>query len=178
MRALASRLEIPARALRTTLLAVAVDDDTVLTMQVGDGGLVLIGADDRVRMPQAGDAGEFSGEVTHFLPDDGSAERLAASLHATPVAEVRAILLASDGIEDPWYPLARHATLLAETLERGVSDQLASSVSAANSVQLSWRGPVCDAADAEAALAEWMGFEKRGENDDRSLLFARATRRR
>lgn len=177
MCALASRLDIPPRALRTTLLAVAVDEDTVLTMQVGDGGLVLIGADDRVSLPQAGDAGEFSGEVTHFLPDDGSAERLVASLHATPVGAVRAILLASDGIEDPWYPLTRHATLLAETLERGVSDQLASAVSAANSVQLAWRGPVCDATDAEAALAEWMGFEKRGENDDRSLLFARVARR-
>lgn len=173
LRALATAFDIPARALRTTLLAIAVTDHDVVTMQVGDGGIVLVDADGTASSPHLGDSGEFSGEVTHFLPDDGSRERLQASLHVVPRTQVHAVLLASDGIEDPWYPLPRHAPLLITTLTDGVNDDRATEVLAANGVAFSWRGPVCLADDPSTALGHWLSFEKRGENDDRSLLFAR-----
>jgi Protein phosphatase 2C len=173
LRAIADAFEVPARALRTTLLVAAVTDHDVVTMQVGDGGIVLVDVNGTVSSPQAGDSGEFSGEVTHFLPDDGSRERLQASLHVTPRTHVHALLLASDGIEDPWYPLARHAPLLITSLTDGVSDTRAADIQAASGVAFTWRGPVCAADDASTALGEWLSFEKRGENDDRSLLFAR-----
>lgn len=173
LRALATAFDVPVRALRTTLLAVAVTDHEIVTMQVGDGGIVLLNTDGAVSSPQAGDSGEFSGEVTHFLPDDGSRERLQASLHVTPRSGVHAVLLASDGIEDPWYPLARHAPMLITSLTEGVSEDLAAGLLAANGVVFTWRGPVCLADDPSIALGEWLSFEKRGENDDRSVLFAR-----
>lgn len=173
LRTLAERLEILPRTLRTTLIAVIVTANDVVTMQVGDGGVVVFTNDRTAHLPQVGDAGEFSGDVTLFLPDDGSGERLAASRHSTPARDVRAVLLASDGIEDPWYPLARHATTLRELIENGVSDELAQRVATTTSVQMPFRGAVSRAEDPVRALAEWMAFEKRGENDDRSLLFAR-----
>lgn len=176
MRQLAETFQLPTRAFRTTLLAVAVDGNDLATMQVGDGGLVVLMDDGRTVLPQAGDAGEFSGEVHHFLPDAGSLERLVASLHLTPLTGARAVLLATDGVEDPWYPLARHATLLAEGLDAGISDDLGARTQGTNGVQISWRGAVCHAPDPAAALGEWLTFEKRGENDDRALLVARLLR--
>ena len=173
MRALATRVDVPPRALRTTLLAVAIDGDELITVQVGDGGIVLVDTDGSIRAPQLGDSGEFSGDVTHFLPDDGTGERLAASLHVTRADGVRAVLLASDGIEDPWYPLPRHAPMLVQSLEHGVADTTAAAIAAATDVIVTSRGPVAEANVPVSALAEWMTFEKRGENDDRSLLFAR-----
>ena len=173
MRALATRVDLPPRALRTTLLAVAIDGDELITVQVGDGGIVLVDTDGSIRAPQLGDSGEFSGDVTHFLPDDGTGERLAASLHVTRADGVRAVLLASDGIEDPWYPLPRHAPMLVQSLEHGVADTTAAAIAAATDVIVTSRGPVAEANVPVSALAEWMTFEKRGENDDRSLLFAR-----
>ncbi len=178
LRALAEAFGVPPRALRTTLLAVAVVGDEILTLQVGDGGIALIGHDGVAQLPQAGDSGEFSGEVTHFLPDDGSRERLVASLHVSAASAARAVILASDGIEDPWYPFARHAPLLVESIEHGVTDARAAAIHAANGVQFAWRGEVRTAHDAATALGDWMTFEKRGENDDRSLLFARLHRDR
>ncbi len=173
LRAVAEKLEILPRTLRTTMLAVAMVNDELLTLQVGDGGIVLYGADGRVTAPQAGHSGEFSGDVTLFLPDEGSGERLAASLHVAKASTVHAVLVASDGIEDPWYPLPKHAPAIRESLERGVSDALAATIESATSVQSTWRGPVVTAPSPIDALAGWMAFEKRGENDDRSLLYAR-----
>ncbi len=173
LRQFAQQSDIPLRALRTTLLAAAVDGNQLATLQVGDGGIVVVGRDNTVTLPQAGDAGEFSGEVHHFLPDDGSLERLVASMQIMSLASVRAVLLVSDGIEDPWYPLARHAPLLVESLEHGLTDERAAAIAVANGVQHAWRGTVATAPDPAAALGEWMTFEKRGENDDRSVLFAR-----
>ena len=176
LRALSERLDIAPRTLRTTLLAVAAIDTDILTLQVGDGGIVLVAHDGTISATQAGDAGEYSGDVMHFLPDDRTGERLADSLHVASATSVRAVLLATDGIEDPWYPLPRHAAMLVDSLERGVTDDVAAHVAAATSVQFAWRGRVIQhSAQDSATLAEWMTFEKRGENDDRSLLFARCS---
>ncbi len=172
LREIATRCDVAPRVLRTTLLVVAVDGDELLTMQVGDGGVVILADDGTASAPHVGDAGEFSGEVTHFLPDDGSLERLELSAHVSSCGDARAVLLTSDGIEDAWYPLIRRAPLLVSTLEHGVTDDVAADILSTAGVHMAFRGPVLHATDRAVALAQWMTFEKRGENDDRTLLVA------
>ncbi len=160
---------IPRRALRTTLLLAVCRDDEVGFAHVGDGGIVLLHADGAASIPTAGHAGEFSGEVAHFLPDDGAVEAMMASVTVRPARDIAGVLLVSDGIEDPWYPMTRSAPLLFGQLVHGVSDTNCD----AGGVRQAMRGPVLGASSPSHALATWIAFEKRGENDDRTLFVAR-----
>ncbi len=164
----AERCGVPLRELRTTLLVAVVHGTRAATLQVGDGGVVLLLRDGASVLPHAGDAGEFSGEVTHFLPDDGALDRLLLSYAEHDVDNLRAILTMSDGIEDPWYPLGRHADTLFAQLRDGVNDANANVAGITHRM----RGPVLAAPDPVHAAVDWLTFEKRGENDDRTLLLA------
>ncbi len=168
MRHFASLADVALRDLRTTLLVVAVHDGALASLQVGDGAIAFVNSENGVQLPHAGDSGEFSGEVTHFLPDDGAVERLLASLVVRESASGVAIVAASDGVDDPWYPFARHAPALFAQLRDGVDDENA----AAAGVTQAWRGAVLGAADPVHATIEWLAFEKRGENDDRTVFVA------
>ncbi len=168
MRRFAELADLSLRDLRTTLLVAAEHASRIATVQVGDGVVTLLGADHTVHLPHSGDAGDFSGEVTHFLPDDGAVERLGASLAVHDASAIHALLLATDGVEDPWYPFSRHAPALFSQMESGVND---TNAGAAGMTQ-AMRGAVLHAADPVHALMEWLAFEKRGENDDRTLFVA------
>lgn len=165
MRQFADAAGIPYKALRTTLLVVAWHGHAIGVLQVGDGAMVLRRTDGTLVHPHAAATGDFSGEVTHFLPDDGALEELVESAAVHGADEVMAVLIASDGVEDPWYPFTRHATTLFEALTRGAPDAAV----LPSGLIPAWPGSVTQAADPVHALAEWLAFEKRGENDDRTL---------
>lgn len=169
MQAFADRTGCAPRALRTTLLVAALHHDAIGLLQVGDGGIIWLHDDGRTSQPMQGDAGEFSGEVAHFLPDAGALARLQQSVLVQPAAGCAAVLLASDGVEDPWYPLPRHAAALYQQLQHGVSSEHAT----AAGVSPAHTTTVLHAPDPVRALIEWLSFEKRGENDDRTLCVAR-----
>jgi hypothetical protein len=169
MQAFADRTGCAPRALRTTLLVAALHHDNIGLLQVGDGGIVWLHDDGRTSQPMQGDAGEFSGEVAHFLPDAGALARLQQSVLVQPAAGCAAVLLASDGVEDPWYPLPRHAAALYQQLQHGVSSEQAT----AAGVSPAHTTTVLNAPDPVRALVDWLSFEKRGENDDRTLCVAR-----
>ena len=78
------------------------------------------------------------------------------------------VTVATDGVEDPWYPFTRHAGPLYTQLLHGVGDTVS-----AGGVTSSHRAPVLTAPDPVHALIEWLAFEKRGENDDRTLCVIR-----
>lgn len=168
MRRFASSCGLALRDLRTTLLVVVSHGGQLASMQVGDGAMAMLVDNQPLLMPHAGDSGEFSGEVTHFLPDDGAVERLRASRLVHAPRAWSSIIIASDGVDDPWYPFARHAPTLVAQLRDGVRDDNA----LAAGVTQSMRGPVLGANDPVHALMEWLAFEKRGENDDRTLFVA------
>lgn len=168
LREFASRCGLALRDLRTTLLVAARHGDRVGLLQVGDGASAFLDADGTVSQPLSGPLTEFSGEVAHFLPDDGAIEQLVQSLVVRDATHCAALILATDGVEDPWYPFTRHAGPLYTQLLRGVSE----SVSQAG-VTSSHRAPVISAPDPVHALIEWLAFEKRGENDDRTLCVIR-----
>lgn len=165
MRDFAERTGLAHRDLRTTLLAATLHGDTLALMQVGDGAMALRHADGRMSHPHAAATGDYSGEVAHFLPDDGALEQLQQSLVVQPRADCVGLVLATDGVEDPWYPFTRHAGTLFSQLARGSNeaDALPTGLTSA------WHEPVLSAPDPVQALTAWLGFEKRGENDDRTL---------
>lgn len=170
MQAFRGHTGLSSRDLRTTLLVTCCDGRRLGLLQVGDGAQVLVRADGTVVRPHAGDSGDFSGEVTHFLPDDGALEQLLRSAVVHDATDVHGLLMVSDGIEDPYYPMARHAPALFAQLTRPVPGGDAGAVAG---VVPTVPGPVLGAADAVARLGTWLGFEKRGENDDRTLFIAR-----
>jgi len=165
MREFASRTGLALRDLRTTLLAAALHHNTLAFMQVGDGAMTLRHTDGRMSHPHAAATGDYSGEVAHFLPDDGALEQLHASLVVQACADCTGLLLATDGVEDPWYPFTRYAAPLFSQLSEGASD----SATLPPGLTPTWHESVLHAANPVQALTAWLGFEKRGENDDRTL---------
>lgn len=128
--------------------------------------LVLAHADGRITQPSIGDAGEWSGEVHCFLPDDETMSRARAATRSYTVSDLAAVLLVTDGVEDALYPFPRHAPSLLSQLVHGVQHPLTGLTAQA------LMPPVFSAANPGSALLDWLGFEKRGENDDRTLAVA------
>lgn len=170
LRAVATAIDVAPRELRTTLLAVAWEPDgtrhRLVTTQVGDGSLVLAHADGTINRPAAGDGGEWSGEVHCFVPDEETMTRARAATVVHDVPDLAALLLVTDGIDDPCYPFPRYAGPILGQLLHGTTAPLTGL-----SVQVP-APSVALAADPAAALHAWLGFEKRGENDDRTLAVA------
>ena len=155
------------RDLRTTLLVAVGTGQGVALMQVGDGAIVCGGPTHPFRQPIAAHSGAFSGEVSHFLPDAGAVEALRSSITELSPGEAHTVLLATDGVEDPWYPLARHAPSLLAALageEAAVPEGLLLTDTPAGVLASDTPGE---------ALLHWLAFEKRGENDDRTLAVVR-----
>ena len=129
--------------------------------------LALRGTDGAVRLLGAADAGEYSGEVSCFVPD-ACADARAATVSTADLADVAAVLVATDGVEDPFYPIPRTGPALFAQLDRGVDAPLD------GFQRQPAHGPVLGdgVSDGEAAerLLAWLTFEKRGENDDRTAV--------
>lgn len=165
LRTFADACQIAPRELRTTLLVVALHAGHVGVLQVGDGAMALRDRDGALVHPHTAATGDFSGEVAHFLPDEGSLPVLLASLQVHAADTVDAVVLATDGVEDPWYPFTRRGAALFDVLQHGCADV----ATLPDGLQLAHSDSVTDQADPARALAEWLAFEKRGENDDRTL---------
>jgi len=166
MTTLAAAHAVPPADLRTTLLvgviAVAPGGGWLAAAQIGDGTVAVEANDGSLRLLTAGDGGEFAGEVSHFLPDAGAAEHGAARVVVEPLGTARALLLCSDGVDDCFYPIPRLGPLLLAQLREGVTEGAPGFIQRPG-------GPVLRAEDPAAALAAWLTYEKRGENDDRTL---------
>lgn len=170
---LAERAPCDPRALRTTLLVAAGRGTARAIMQVGDGAILCGTPRDGFRQPVTGHGGEFAGEVSHFLPDPGALEALLASVTALPSADDEVLLLATDGVEDPWYPLARTTPGLLASLAGASPPNGTVPTGLTLPAAVAGDGGVLAAADPAAALVAWLGFERRGENDDRTLALVR-----
>ncbi len=170
LQAIATGAKVDAKALRTTVLVAAWEPSAtgtrVLTMQVGDGALVLAHQDGRVSRPTAGDAGEWSGEVHCFVPDSETMTYARKATVLTDVPDLAALLLVTDGVDDAMYPFPKYAPLILGQLVHGADAPL----TGLNAQPVT---PSLLASNAPGdVLLTWLGFEKRGENDDRTLAVA------
>lgn len=165
LREAAERTGLSARDVRTTALVAISVDDALVTLQVGDGAIVGVTRDGALRRLGVTDSGGYSGEVTAFVPD-ASAEEIAMRVAVHALEELESVLVVTDGIEDPFYPFDRKGLEVVRQLYEGVERPLDATL-----LQRP-HGPVVGSAEALERLAEWMAFERRGENDDRTLVGA------
>ena len=77
---------------------------------------------------------------------------------------MEALFICSDGIEDPFYPIDKKAADIFRQWHRGVTEPLEGFKSQPN------QDAVFGEEAATGALARWLEFEKRGENDDRTVM--------
>lgn len=149
----------------TFLLAVLFESDhgtTILTLQVGDGFVATEHLDGSAKRWGEGDSGEYSGQVSCFAPDDKAYTKLERPM-VVAAETVTGLLLGSDGIEDPFFPIETTAGTICNQLRYGVPTSLE------HFKQLPSNPVIGPDGDAEE-FRKWIQFEKRGENDDRTLL--------
>lgn len=170
LQAISTAAKVDTKALRTTVLAAAWEPSAtgtrVLTTQVGDGALVLAHSDGRISRPTAGDAGEWSGEVHCFVPDSETMTYVRKATVLTDVPDLSAVLLVTDGIDDAMYPFPKYAPLILGQLVHGANAPLTGLNAQPVTASLLASNTPGD------TLLTWLGFEKRGENDDRTLAVA------
>ena len=137
--------------------------ELLLTNQIGDGAICLLRKDKSTARLGSSDSGTHSGEVSCFVPDDCARVKAKAVEVISDVAPVECVLLCSDGIEDPFYPLEKKAAAIFRQFYTGVDQPLPDF-----KAQLLQLAPLLQES-AAWALAQWLEFEKRGENDDRTV---------
>jgi serine/threonine protein phosphatase PrpC len=130
--------------------------------QVGDGAICALLRNGQVEALEMADSGEYSGQVTCFVPDE-CAESKARRLHVFDAREIECLLLCSDGIEDPFYPMQQKARGIFQQLYLGVDESFPDFTQAAQPA------PLLEP-DVSSSLLSWLDFRKRGENDDRTLV--------
>jgi hypothetical protein len=137
--------------------------ELLLTNQIGDGAICLLRADKSTARLGASDSGTHSGEVSCFVPDECAREKAKRVEVVADVPSVECVLLCSDGIEDPFYPLETQATEIFRQFYAGVTAPLPDF-----KAQPPQPAPLMQES-AAWGLAQWLEFEKRGENDDRTV---------
>jgi serine/threonine protein phosphatase PrpC len=150
----------------TLLLAVVYTNEKakiLLTSQVGDGFFARLYEEGKAQRFGASDSGEFSGQVTCFIPDP-EAPAHAKNICSLNLDKMEALILCTDGIEDPFYPIERNAKSIFDQLYHGVRERLPGFEMQAE------HGPVIGEREADKRLMQWLSFEKKGENDDRTIL--------
>jgi serine/threonine protein phosphatase PrpC len=114
-------------------------------------------------------SGDFSGEVLCFMPDAKVGEFYKNSLDSIPMLpdeEVEAVLLCTDGIEDPFYPAQKNIDPLYRHLE-GSFEGDPCGIQYPDEAR---PAAVFASANPGEELLKWLNFAKRGENDDRTIM--------
>lgn len=119
-------------------------------LQVGDGSIALLGSGGLTLLGEA-DHGQHSSE-TRFLTTGGVEAELASRVKFSIKNDLTALAVMSDGVSDDYFPEDKR---LGEVFEAVL--------------------PLLEEEDAGAALIEWLGYEKKGSSDDRTLVVGRPT---
>jgi hypothetical protein len=132
--------------------------------QVGDG-FIGAGSPQTVERWGLSDSGEFSGQVGCFIPDVEAAIHARNSVGCRDGAGLREIVIATDGIEDPFYPVQKNLAAIFTQFRVGTTAPLEDFYYTKNPGAVMVSPPT-----SGIELAEWLSFEKRGENDDRTVI--------
>ena len=117
-------------------------------IQVGDGAIAL-DCQSGLKLLGAADHGQHSSE-TRFLTTQNMEDDFANRVKFSLPRDLRATLVVSDGVSDDYFPEDKRLTEVFEAVK-----------------------PVAqNAPDAGAALLEWLGYEKKGSSDDRTLALS------
>ena len=175
---LASKGGMPPKDFRCTVLTTLhyrhPTGGIILCGNVGDGFIAVKRKGQEAERIGSSDSGAFSGEVTCFMPDLEVNKYYQKSLVQNapiPEEEIEAYMLCTDGIEDPFFPVHRTVndifSQLLEGYKQPIKDVFYPQGDEPSSVTCS--------TEPGLELLKWLGFEKRGENDDRTIaLFYRS----
>ena len=117
-------------------------------LQVGDGAIALSCASG-LKMLGAADHGQHSSE-TRFLTTGGMEDDFANRVKFSLPADLNATLVVSDGVSDDYFPEDKRLIEVFDAVK-----PLAQNTE-----------------DAASALLEWLGYEKKGSSDDRTLVLS------
>ena len=155
----------------TLLSALFYHDDkypVVLLNQIGDGAICTYNkqTEEIRKFGGEGESGEHSGEVSRFVPDEASKK---IDFHILPperMKEVDCLMLCSDGIEDPFFPMEKNSVHIFRQFYHGVKEAELADLGITQVPQPS----VFNHSTEGANLESWLTFDKRGESDDRTVL--------
>jgi hypothetical protein len=135
---------------------------TIGALQVGDGAVGVYLGDQCVVLGES-DSGAYSGE-TRFLTTFEIEEQWEKRVTLQTLPNVQAVALMTDGVADDFFPESERLIELFE------GEPVAGLKSAdGGDVRGLYRGVLNDPRDGRA-LADWLGYEKRGSFDDRTLV--------
>jgi len=137
---------------------------------VGDGFIAVKRRGQSAERIGTSDSGAFSGEVTCFMPDPQVSEFYKTSLEENPPIpedEVDSYILCTDGVEDPFFPIHRTIDKIYGQLTEGYKEPIADVTYPEGQEPSS----IIHAASPGDELLKWLSYEKRGENDDRTIVF-------
>lgn len=176
---LSKTTSIPLSDFRCTLLVAVIYENgktsSAVAGQIGDGFIGFAGKDSFFRL-DSNASGEYSGEVKCFLPDEKTSDFFKESLIKCGSmiidgrlnhSDLRAIFLCTDGIEDPFFPIERNLGKIYDQMKKGVTTPLEGFVYEKGILPLE---PAFNSKHGLENLEKWISFQKRGENDDRTLL--------
>ena len=148
----ADKRQQPLNAFAATLLILVRrayhDKQLCAALQVGDGAIAL-DCESGLKLLGAADHGQHSSE-TRFLTTNGMEADFVNRVKFSLPADLRATLVVSDGVSDDYFPEDKRLTEVFDALK-----------------------PLAQSAeDAGAALLEWLGYEKKGSSDDRTLVLS------
>jgi hypothetical protein len=140
----------------------------LLCGNVGDGFIAVKSKDQAAIRVGTSDSGAFSGEVACFMPDPEVANYYKKSLEEnTPIPDddLEAYMLCTDGVEDPFFPI--HRTV--DDIYTQLLDGYRASIKEVTYPLGDEPSSVFRAKEPGEELLKWLSFEKRGENDDRTI---------
>jgi serine/threonine protein phosphatase PrpC len=169
---LAAKGGMPPKDFRCTLLTTLhyrhPTGGIIICANVGDGFIAVKRNGQTAERIGTSDSGAFSGEVTCFMPDPEVAQYYKKSLEENrpiPDDDVEAYMLCTDGIEDPFFPIHRTVDDIYSQLLDGYKEPIKDVTYPAGNEPAS----IIRSKEPGAELLKWLNFEKRGENDDRTI---------
>lgn len=141
--------EKPLTAFAATLLVLARREwngsQLCAALQVGDGAIALLDANGVTLLGEA-DHGQHSSE-TRFLTTGGVESDLASRVKFSIKNDLVALAVISDGVSDDYFPEEKRLGEVFEAI-----------------------APLMKSDNIGEALVKWLGYEKKGSSDDRTLV--------
>jgi hypothetical protein len=155
----------PEQEFNTTLLlavyGLCESASIVAAVQVGDG-VIGVRTAEGCRILGEADHGAYSSE-TRFLTTPGIDEQWERRVVIALAADLQAVVVCTDGVADDFYPEDHRL------IELFTGDPIPE-MHQADAPMRGLDHVVLPKTRAELALSEWLGYEKRGSSDDRTLV--------
>lgn len=120
----------------------------IVGLQIGDGSIVFWDGKDIVRKLGNSDSGQYASE-TVFITSKGSEQNLANRVFFFLWKDIKSIALMTDGVADDFFPEDK----MMPEMFRAIQEKF-------NATKQE---------DYDLSLVEWLGYERRGSFDDRTI---------